>query len=231
MPHACPIDGCRNTRVPDGIFMCARHWRLVPRPLQKAVYEAYRSGLRAGNSQNHREAIRVVQEAEQGRAIVALPEGTMALTVWQPWATLIMIGAKPWEFRKWSFTDKPHLAKLVGQRIVLHAGTRKPTQTELRDLLLRIEEGESALDARLATPLVSNVLDALIHKTDIPIPLGAALGTAVIGQPRSVLDIFRDQVADSDRLDEHMYGWPMGEPRPFVAPIKAAGAQGFWCWS
>jgi hypothetical protein len=229
--HACPIEGCSNNRVPDGIFMCARHWRLVPRPLQKAVYAAYRSGLRASNSQNHREAIRVVEGAERGRAVVALPAGTMALTVWQPWASLIMIGAKPWEFRKWNFTDKPHLAKLVGQRIVMHAGARKPTQNELRDLLHRIEEGESALDARLATPLVSNVLDALIHKSAVPVPLGAALGTIVIGEPRSVLDIFRDQVADSDRLDEHMCGWPMSDPQPFPEPIPSAGAQGFWCWS
>lgn len=40
-----------------------------------------------------------------------------------------------------------------------------------------------------------------------------------------------DTIADSDRLDQHMYGWPMLDPVEFPAPIPAAGAQGFWNWS
>lgn len=34
-----------------------------------------------------------------------------ALTIWQPWASLIMIGAKPYEFRSW---QPP--AWLIGKR-------------------------------------------------------------------------------------------------------------------
>ena len=43
-----------------------------------------------------------------------------ALTIWQPWASLIMAGAKPWEWRGWA---PPR--SLVGQRIAIHAGARK----------------------------------------------------------------------------------------------------------
>lgn len=43
-----------------------------------------------------------------------------ALTVWQPWASLIAVGAKPYEFRSW-----PAPAWIVGQRIAIHAGVRK----------------------------------------------------------------------------------------------------------
>ena len=43
-----------------------------------------------------------------------------ALTIWQPWASLIIAGAKPFEFRGW----RPP-ASLIGQRIVIHAAARK----------------------------------------------------------------------------------------------------------
>lgn len=29
-----------------------------------------------------------------------------ALTVWQPWASLIIMGAKPYEFRKWDYRTR-----------------------------------------------------------------------------------------------------------------------------
>jgi hypothetical protein len=56
----------------------------------------------------------------------------------------------------------------------------------------------------------------------------AVLGTAILGKPRNVVDLFKDQVADSDRLDEHMYAWPLNDVLEFTQPIPAAGAQGFW---
>jgi hypothetical protein len=82
--HDCPTRNCSIT-VPAHIFMCARHWRMVPRPLQIAIYEDYQRTKKRGA--NHEEAIRVVNECEAGRADLDLPAGTKALTVWQPWAT------------------------------------------------------------------------------------------------------------------------------------------------
>jgi hypothetical protein len=42
-----------------------------------------------------------------------------AVTVWQPWATLIAEGLKPLEFR-----SRPLPSALVGTRIGIHAGAR-----------------------------------------------------------------------------------------------------------
>ncbi|MET4199111.1 hypothetical protein ABIA95_003110 [Bradyrhizobium sp. LA8.1] len=233
MSHECPIEGCK-TNVRSNIFMCPRHWRMVPRPLQAAVYESYRTTGRI--SDNHREAVRVVEKAEQGLKAFDLPAGTKALTVYQPWATLIILGAKPHEFRDWMFTDKPHLARLVGKRIVIHASARRPPLVELEDLLDRIDGGESALDARIAGPVVSQMLAALRahgkHANLHMAPLSVALGSAVIGEPRSVLDIFKGTpIADSARLDHSLYGWPLSDIKRFETPIPSAGAQGFWNWS
>jgi hypothetical protein len=228
MNHECPIPAC-TVMVKPGIFMCARHWRMVPKPLQVAIYESYRA-TGNGLSQNHREAVRVVLRSEGRRASVLLPPGTKALTIWQPWASLIMMGAKPYEFRRWNFADKPHLAGLIGSRIVIHAGARAPRLSELTDILDRISDGESALDAAIVLPFIGRLRSELAStKTCASAPLAYALGTAVLGEPKNVLALFAN--ADSDRLDEHMYGWPLSAIEPFPEPIPAAGAQGFWNWS
>lgn len=43
--HRCPVnlpEPC-EAQVPDTMLMCARHWRQVPRDLQRAVYRAWRA--------------------------------------------------------------------------------------------------------------------------------------------------------------------------------------------
>lgn len=224
MTHICPIAGC-GASVASGIFMCARHWRMVPTPLKAAVYASYQAD-RSRLSPNHREAVRIVERTEDGRAAPALPAGTKALTLWQPWASLIIIGAKPFEFRKWDFTDKPHLAKVVDKRIVIHAGARPPKRFELEDILARIDEGESALVGETARPFIERVIDG-----EIKLPMASAIGTGIIGRPRKSYDLFKHIVADSDRLDHQMYAWPVSEVQAFEQPVPGPGAQGFWNWN
>lgn len=229
MTHSCHATDCA-IMVPPNIFMCARHWRMVPKPLREGIGTGWSMGGGSPYRVNCDEAIRVVAATEGGRLMPGVNPGMKALTVWQPWASLIMIGAKPWEFRRWSFADKPHLAKLVGQRIVLHAGARAMRPAETEDILERVDEGESALVPEIAKPFLERLWDAASF-TDQIAPLAAALGTVTLGEPKRAFDPFVDRVADSDRLDQHMYAWPMIDPTPFPAPIPAAGAQGFWNWS
>jgi hypothetical protein len=63
------------------------------------------------------------------------------------------------------------------------------------------------------------------------VPLSVALGTAVIGQPQKSFDLFKPVVADSDRLDDQMYAWPVSDSQALSEPIPSAGAQCFWNWS
>ena len=42
-PHACHARGC-GTPVKPELLMCLRHWRVVPRAIQRAVWAAYRPG-------------------------------------------------------------------------------------------------------------------------------------------------------------------------------------------
>jgi hypothetical protein len=41
--HHCHAHGCQVPTRPE-LLMCRRHWFMVPRPLQQAVYATYRRG-------------------------------------------------------------------------------------------------------------------------------------------------------------------------------------------
>lgn len=43
LPHTCHARDCGKPVKPE-LLMCARHWRLVPKVIQRAVWAAYRPG-------------------------------------------------------------------------------------------------------------------------------------------------------------------------------------------
>lgn len=43
MSHTCHAEGCAKP-VPPRMFSCARHWRMVPVKLQRALWREYRDG-------------------------------------------------------------------------------------------------------------------------------------------------------------------------------------------
>jgi len=145
-----------------------------------------------------------------------------ALTIWQPWLSLIMAGGKLWEWRGW-----PAPKLVVGKRIALHAGAHKPTAADIADILARIDDDETSLVREIAGPLLLRT-----HRSVWP--LSAVLGTAIIGAPIPAQEWARTHApdfADSPRLDKSKFAWPLTEVRRFDPPIPARGAQGFWLWS
>jgi len=155
-----------------------------------------------------------------------------ALTIWQPWASLIMAGAKPYEFRGW----RPPRS-IIGQRIVIHAGARRMRREEWLDLCYRtvrekdgIYEGDfTCLHASLA----HHHLGELKYDSD-SVVYSAGLGTAIVGEPRLGTDIAAefctDLVNDSDRDDHANWGWPMLDIEVWPEPIPMSGKQGLWNW-
>jgi ASCH domain-containing protein len=148
-----------------------------------------------------------------------------ALTVYAPWAHLIMIGAKPYEFRRWDYRTRERA--LEGQRIVIHASARPIRPAEIEDIIARMTDRISSLRAEIALPLLERIRAA--HKCRGVVELSAGLGTAILGKPKSVTSLFNSP-ADSDRIDHHMWAWPLTDIQPFRAPVPCRGAQGFWLW-
>lgn len=144
-----------------------------------------------------------------------------ALTIWQPWASLIMAGAKPVEWRGWA---APRW--VIGHRIAIHAGARPARTDEIADIIERLNDEESSLVAEIARPLLVRV-----HTRSWP--LSSVLGTAIIGAPIPVIDWLNVHAAgflDSDRIDHSKFAWPLTAIERFEPPIPVRGAQGFWRW-
>lgn len=152
-----------------------------------------------------------------------------AFTIWQPWATLIMMGAKPYEFRPRSYRQYVGVPK-IGERVVIHAAARKVSYSDVTDLYNKLKGWQldyTGLAVEKALPLIEKLM-ALPKKQQI-LPLSAGLGTVVLGEPKNALDVFESLPHDSDRGDFN-WAWPMLEVEPWSAPIPCSGQRGFWAW-
>ena len=150
-----------------------------------------------------------------------------ALTVWQPWASLIACGAKPFEFRGHRLTHGQ-----IGKRIAIHAGARPAKRQELVALRMKLLS-ESWRESGLLRDAALACLDA--HRS-FGFPLASVLCTAILGTPirDDALAIKLDlpyPVNDSDRDDHSNWGWPLTEIEPLLPPAPARGMQGMWEWS
>lgn len=152
----------------------------------------------------------------------------MALTVWQPWATLIAIGAKPFEFRM------HNRARIyAGQRIAIHSGMRPIRHREVADMIGWLPWPMlTGLDETLAMPLLGGWMTGKAI-----LPLGHVLCTALLGEPirteeltQRMGNVFGATLRDSDRFDHTKWGWPLTEIEPLRPPVPARGMQGFWKW-
>lgn len=152
-----------------------------------------------------------------------------AITLWQPWATLVAEGLKPFEFRRWAAPRA-----YVGQRIAIHAGARPVRKAEVAELLLGLQDqGRGWGTALVVEPSIA--LLERVHHTPGILPLSHVVCTAVLGTPRRATEIAReiygsDGVNDSDRIDHAMWGWPLTAIERLEPPVPARGAQGFWPW-
>lgn len=158
-----------------------------------------------------------------------------ALTLWQPWASLIIVGAKPIEWRHWRAP-----ASMIGQRIVIHAATRPVEKVEVFALRLRlIREGRQLVAGETPDqPTSMTVAPALEllrawSNGEVELPTGAGLGTAVLGTPALASDLgftLGTVGLDSDRLEKQNWGWPLADIERWDEPVPMRGRQSFWNW-
>jgi hypothetical protein len=145
----------------------------------------------------------------------------MALTVWQPWASLIILGAKSYEFRRWAVRWR--FETTAPRRIVIHASLRPMPLRELRDLHLHVRTDPMLkIDAAAALPLIEAWL-----ADPGALPLGAGLGTVALGQPVRCTELFNAYRHD---IDERAWAWPVADPQRWDKPVPVRGMQGLWPW-
>lgn len=137
-----------------------------------------------------------------------------AITIIQPWATLIAIGAKQYETRSWSTKHRGEIAIHAGKKIDLEA-CKEP---EIRKAL--DEYGYTAdnlpTGAVVATARLTNCYKSVDTWTD-----GYELeGNRLISSPE----------CDFGDFTPGRYAWEMSGVKRLEEPIAAKGQQGLWNW-
>jgi len=129
-----------------------------------------------------------------------------ALTLWQPWASLIVMGQKRFETRSWKRDS------LIGVRIAIHAAQR-PAHDLPSDLIHEL----AGLD-----------LDPL------GLPLGAVIGTAVVidfHQTELIAPGLTRRELAFGEYSSGRWAWRLDDVTMFPAPVSARGRQGVWNWT
>jgi len=142
------------------------------------------------------------------------------LPLWQPWASLVVHGAKRVETRHW-----PAPASIIGERIAIHATKTRaelgmarvdPFRTVMRDLL---ERGIALMDPQDPTEL----------------PLGALIGTVVVTGCNRMTIASTTALEHQDPVEyafgHHApgrYAWALADPQPLPTPVPWRGSQGIF---
>lgn len=132
-----------------------------------------------------------------------------ALTVWQPWASLLALGCKRIETRSWRQLMNP------GEVIAIHAAKREES----------IMWGSPEDEARRAVA-------RSLHPCATTYPLGAVVALCtfrrVVGVDApdfTLLSVLERSLGD---FSPGRYGWVIGELAAMQEPIPCKGAQRLW---
>lgn len=134
------------------------------------------------------------------------PSSIKALSLWQPWATLIALRFKEIETRSWS---TPYRGKLA-----IHAAKRKYNPNEVtpnfRSLLRQLNIDPAALPYGCIVAIV-DLVD--IHATHVLVPT------------------LSDREFAFGDYGPGRFGWVLKNIRALDKPIPASGKQALWDWT
>lgn len=131
----------------------------------------------------------------------------VGLSLWQPWATLIAIGAKQYETRSW--------ATRYRGRIAIHAAKR-------------MERDQVTL---LTTRPFRQVLHAAGISLPSELPVGAFLATCRLVdcvRTEAIVDQLSEQERAFGDYSPGRYAWKLDDLVPLAVPLPARGQQGLW---
>lgn len=130
-----------------------------------------------------------------------------AISLWQPWASFIAVGTKPFETRDWA---PPKW--LIGKRIAVHAA-KKAVNADDREWARRHGCDDLPLGAVVCTAILRGAY---------------RMGIAQRVPGSAPLNIFKpDEFGD---YSPGRWAWWLTDIEPVDPPAAARGMQGFWKW-
>lgn len=144
-----------------------------------------------------------------------------ALTIWQPWASLIVMGLKPAEFRNWHAPRS-----MIGSRIAIHAGAH-PVKPGVQDLLASDDRITGSCGADADVQAIREYLEAIASR-GYAMERSAVLGTVILGEPLRADTYYQRKGWSVGEEGPWAIAWPMLDPEEWFEPVPMKGAQGFW---
>lgn len=137
-----------------------------------------------------------------------------AITLHEPWASLIRDGRKTVETRDW-----PAPFFLVGERIAIHAGKKVDREFLLSVSPMPVHPGRVVATATLRGQMQVEVINE--HGC------GGHLVKSIVGRATTRTYIRPDRFGD---FSVGRWLWILTDIQPLDPPILATGHQGFWNW-
>ncbi len=129
-----------------------------------------------------------------------------ALTIWQPWAILIAIGAKKIETRSWS-------TRYRGPLVIHAAKTRRGINS--------VYDG-----------WIWQMLYDAGYENELALPLGCVVATCNLVTVEPVTSLFASDLQENEiELGDYtpgQFAWMLEDIVKVVPPIPAQGRQGLW---
>lgn len=146
-----------------------------------------------------------------------------AITIHQPWATLIAIGAKQYETRHWATPYRGQIA--------IHAGKNKELLERTLVYMKRYrDDGLGYPSGSYEENLVAAIKAAGIAKwSDLPFGAIIAVGHLTDCVPSHKISLSAVEKTFGD-FSAGRYGWWIEAVRLLPQPIVVRGQQGLWDW-
>lgn len=132
-----------------------------------------------------------------------------ALTVWQPYASLLVMGLKKFETRGW---DTKYRGSLLIHAAKLNDNRRKDDID--RTVTLLREHGMDSLAEKLVA--------------SCSLSFGCVVGVVELTSCKPMMDGGSNLENAVGYFGEGRFGWKCDEPRMFDTPITVVGKQGLW---
>lgn len=149
--------------------------------------------------------------ATKRKDVPEVPAVDRAITLWQPYASLLLAGLKTYETRSWPLSKPGWIA--------VHAARSEPTEVRQR----------IAQPRRCFAHCLKQMGAAFED-----LPRGAVIGLAHFGPSVRVEEVWRTigaQDADFGDWTDGRWAWPVLDVWPFPEPVPARGMQGIWRWN
>ncbi len=143
-----------------------------------------------------------------------------ALSIWQPYASLITEGIKRYETRGWA-------TKYRGPLLICAA---KKWDLERAQDCRRVSRILQSVDWPVKTGVQSVLKEyaSVEHLVDMKTMLGVAVGVVDLVDCQPMMDGGSELENAVGYFGEGRFGWRCENPRAFVSPIPVVGKQGLW---